>query len=110
MDGIDNFKKHNKKRPNKAGMDGFISSGSFNKPSDFEFDKPGQTRLGQDSATKLDDFSRPDGYHPTVPAVTGTEAQTPLLSTKPRVRAPSDLSPHIKPQKRRLRFLHRPKS
>ncbi len=114
---INNFKKRSHKHHHNS-IDGFISADSFKKASgSIEFEKRGHGRLGQDQANKIDDFNRPDGYHPTVPTVTGTEPQTSLLSATPRHRhqpggIENGISTNNKPKRRRkLRTLpHRPKS
>ena len=106
MAELGNFKKHNKLRK-PASLDGFISTQSFKKRSDFEFEKDG-TKSNQEQTIKLDNFSRPDGYSPTVPVVGGSEIQGPLLSDKPRTR--KDANSPLKDKRQKRRFIRRPKS
>lgn len=112
MSSADKF-KHHKKHSRHSSVDGFLSPGSFNRKSgSLGFPDSKKT---EEAADKLDDFNRPDGYHSTVPAVTGSDSQKPLLSKEPRRRhsfAPPDTANVKKPKKQRWwrRIIHRPKS
>lgn len=99
MGYLDNFKAH-KKSARRTSLDGFLSPNSFKKPSgSIEFGEHG--RLGQGNTKKLDDFDRPDGYHPTVPAVAGTETHDSVLPEGPRLRKDSVMAkPHVPKQKK----------
>jgi polyisoprenyl-teichoic acid--peptidoglycan teichoic acid transferase len=114
MTDISNFKYS--KKPNqhnhRTSVDGFISAKNFKKQSDFDYDKHGnRVQPDPEPINKLDDFNRVDGYQPTVPALTGSEPQTQLLSDRPRNRAASDTPPHQRTKKkRRLRIFRKPKS
>ncbi len=114
MNPTDNFKRH-KKHIGRASLDGFISPDSFKRRTG-SLGFSDKSKNNAEQADKLDNFNRPDGYHPTVTTVAGTEEQTPLLPNGPRIRrSKSDLLssadiPKQSGKKHRRKWLRRPKS
>ncbi len=109
-----NFKRH-KKKIDRASLDGFISPDSFKRRSG-SLGFGNKIKNSDEKADRLDDFNRPDGYHPTVSNVAGSEQQTPLLPNGPRMRrSKSDLSSNLdiskkSDKKRRFKLFKRPES
>ncbi len=116
MSSLDRYKRHQKpKKP--ANLDGFISGDSFKRSTGNLGFQPVNSTHGEQTQ-KLDDFSRPDGYHPSVPTVTGTEAQAPMLPNGPRMRHTAgtlegvldNTGPRTKRAKKKRKLFRRPKS
>jgi len=78
------------RRRRQGGMDGFIPNDSFRSTGSIDFQKKaGSTPINDPK--KLDDFNRPEGYHPGVQPLikngaAATTASAPALSTAPRQR------------------------
>src|SRR5438046_1724484 len=113
MSPNDNFKRH-KKHIGKASLDGFISPEGFKRRTG-SLGFGDKTKDITEQTDKLDDFSRPDGYHPTVTKVAGSEDQTPMLPNGPRMRRSksgleSDLVIPKQAGKKRRKWLKRPQS
>ncbi len=113
MNPFDNFKKP-KKSKHSHNIDGILSPENFKKAhGSLDFgDKKHEKKIGQ-----VDDFNRPDGYHPMAPPLSGTEESSPILPSGPRARIAEasvedviDL-PKTKKKRRFLpKFIKRPKS
>ncbi|MGZ6005284.1 MAG: LCP family protein [Candidatus Saccharimonadales bacterium] len=111
-------KSHRYRRPHhQAGhknIDGFISPDRFKHPTgSIGFRDTDKKAVKPDIDHKIDDFSRPSGYHPANAIITseaGSEISQPLLPDGPRRPIEhKKVKGTNKPPKRR-RFFHRPKS
>ena len=73
---MNNFKKNKPHQPHRLSTDGFLAGDGNNKPANIgsiNFDRKAQNSGG--NAT-IDDFSRPDGFHPVSQTVVSNSAAT----------------------------------
>jgi LCP family protein required for cell wall assembly len=89
------FKRPKKRSEPRQSIDGFITPESFRRPSSLGFS--GRERLQNEQTNRLDNFDRPDGYHPTNQPLSGTaneqissilskDVHRPVLSSEGRHR------------------------